>query len=336
MKVDGELPFGLGSKIPEAVRTLEEAGFDGAAAIETGHDPFLPLVLAAEHSRRIELMTAIAVAFARNPLTMAQIGYELNGYSQGRLILGLGSQIKAHIEKRFSMPWSHPAPRMREFIQAMRAIWAAWNDGQPLNFRGEFYTHTLMTPVFTPQRHEYGPPKVLVAAVGPLMTEVAAEIGDGVLVHPMTSERYLREVTLPTVEKAVKRAGKTRADVQLSYPVFVVSGTSEEAFERNRRAVRERIAFYASTPAYRGVLELHGWGGLQPELNLLSKQGRWQEMGTLIDDQMLDAFAVVAEPDRVVPILRQRYADLVDRVAVGFQFVEADRRKDLVRALQAA
>jgi probable F420-dependent oxidoreductase len=177
---------------------------------------------------------------------------------------------------------------------------------------------------------------VLVAAVGPLMTEVAVEAGDGVLIHPLTSERYLREVTLPIVEKSLAKAGKTRSDVQLAYPVFVVSGDNEETFAKTMRATRERIAFYGSTPAYRGVLDLHGWGDLQPELNLLSKQGRWKEMGDLIDDPMLDAFAVVAEPDQVVAKLRQRYTGLVDRVAVGFNFVAPDKRKELVRALQAA
>jgi probable F420-dependent oxidoreductase len=336
MKVDAELPFKASRKIAEAARTLEEIGFDGAAAIETGHDPFLTLMLAAEHSTRLELHTAIAVAFARSPMTLASTAYDLNGFALGRFTLGLGSQIKAHIEKRFSMPYSHPAARMREFIEALHAIWANWQEGTRLEFRGQFYNHTLMTPMFTPERHEFGPPKVLVAAVGPLMTEVAVEVGDGVLIHPLTSERYLREVTLPIVEKSLAKVGKTRADVQLAYPVFVVSGDTEETFVKTMRATRERIAFYGSTPAYRGVLDLHGWGDLQPELNLLSKQGRWKEMGDLIDDSMLDAFAVVAEPDQVAAKLRQRYTGLVDRVAVGFNFVARDKRKDLVRALQAA
>jgi probable F420-dependent oxidoreductase len=225
---------------------------------------------------------------------------------------------------------------MREFIEALHAIWANWQEGTRLEFRGQFYNHTLMTPMFTPERHEFGPPKVLVAAVGPLMTEVAVEVGDGVLIHPLTSERYLREVTLPIVEKSLAKVGKKRSDVQLAYPVFVVSGDNEETFTKTMRATRERIAFYGSTPAYRGVLDLHGWGDLQPELNLLSKQGRWKEMGDLIDDSMLDAFAVVAEPGEVVARLRQRYTGLVDRVAVGFNFVARERRKELVRALQAA
>jgi probable F420-dependent oxidoreductase len=335
MKVDAELPMGLSDKISQAIRDLEGMGYDGATTVETGHDPFLPLVLAAEHSERIQLMTSIAVAFARNPMSMASVAHDLNAYSKGRLLLGVGSQVRAHIEKRFSMPWSHPAPRMREFIQAMRAIWSAWNSGEKLDFRGEFYSHTLMTPVFTPRASEYGAPKVFLAAVGPLMTEVAGEVADGILVHPLTSERYLREVTLPTVEKGLKTSHRSRSDFELSYPVFVVSGRSEEEFEKNRKAIRERIAFYSSTPPYRGVLELHGWGDLQPELNHLSKQGKWQEMGTLIDDTMLDTFAVVAEPQEVVPRIKQRYGALVDRVTLSFPFAEESARPKLIEALHA-
>ena len=183
MKVDGELPMGM-NKITDRIGQMVKAGYTGAQTVETGHDPFLPLVLAAEHSRNIDLITAIAVAFARNPMNLAAIGNDLNAYSKGRFILGLGSQIRAHIEKRFSMPWSKPAARMREMIEAMRAIWANWYDGEPLNFRGEFYKHTLMTPVFTPTTSEHGPPRVFIAAVGPMMTQVAADLCDGIWCIP--------------------------------------------------------------------------------------------------------------------------------------------------------
>ena len=336
MKVDGLIEMGLSKDVPGRVAELEEAGYDGVAVAETANDPFLPLVLAAEHSRRAELITSIAVAFARNPMILASLANELQAYSQGRFILGLGSQIKAHIEKRFSMPWSHPAPRMREMIQAIRAIWATWHEGKTLNFRGEFYTHTLMTPVFTPQRHDYGPPKIFLAAVGPGMTEVAGEVADGILLHGFTTEKYLREVTLPAVENGLRKAGRSRQDFQVSFPIFVVSGANEESFQKAKKTIRERIAFYGSTPNYRGVLEAHGWGELQPELNLLSKQGRWQDMGTLIDDQVLDAFAIVAAPDQVPVRIRDRFSGLVDRVTVAFPFVEKSRRPDLVRTLKAA
>lgn len=335
MKVDGELPIGMDS-ISEQIRSLAGAGFTGAQTLETGHDPFLPLVLAAEHSEDIDLMTAIAVAFARNPLNLAAIGNDLNGYSEGRFILGLGSQIKAHIEKRFSMPWSHPAPRMREFIQAMQAIWANWYEGKTLDFRGEFYQHTLMTPVFTPKPSKFGPPRVFLAAVGPKMTEVAGDLCEGMLVHPLTSAHYLREHTLPVIEKCLSKRGLSRADFELSYPVFVVSGQTEEAFKKTRMAIKERIAFYASTPAYRRVLEAHGWEQLQPQLNLMSKQGRWQEMGNLIEDDILNTFAVVGEPEKIVPMIKERYSGLVDRITTNFNYAPLEQQAELVRELAEA
>lgn len=334
MKVDGELPIGMG-KITERVRELAAAGYTGVQSLETGHDPFLPLVLAAEHSKDVDLLTAIAVAFARNPLNLAAIGNDLNGYSGGRFILGLGSQIKAHIEKRFSMPWSQPAARMRELIQAMRAIWANWYDGEPLNFRGEFYQHTLMTPVFTPTPSESGPPRVFLAAVGPLMTAVAADLCEGMLVHPLTSTTYLREHTLPVIESGLRRRSLPRSDFELSYPVFVVSGQTEEAFNKAHQAIRQRIAFYASTPAYRRVLETHGWENLQPQLNMMSKQGRWEEMGDLIDEEMLNTFAVVGEPKDIVPQIRTRYSGLVDRITLNFSFAPPEQHPQLIRELAA-
>ena len=332
MKVDAPLHHNLAA-VPAQAAALEAAGFAGVQTVETGHDPFFPLLLTAEHSKGLDLTTAIAVAFARNPMNLAAIGNDLNGYSGGRFILGLGSQIRAHIERRFSMPWSQPAARMREFIAAMQAIWANWYQGEPLNFRGEFYQHTLMTPVFTPKPSDAGPPRVFLAAVGPLMTQVAADLCEGMLVHPLTSVSYLRDHTLPIIEAGLKRRGLSRRDFELSHGMFVVSGATEEAFRDNRRAVRERIAFYSSTPAYRTVLESHGWGDLQPELNQLSKQGRWVEMGELISEEMLDTFAVVGTPDRIVPMIRERFAGLVDRVTLDFSFAPADSRPALIRQL---
>jgi probable F420-dependent oxidoreductase len=233
--------------------------------------------------------------------------------TKGRFMLGLGSQIKPHITKRFSMPWSHPAPRMRELIMAMRAIWATWATGEPLAFRGEFYTHTLMTPFFDPGPNPYGNPKVLLAAVGELMTEVAGEAGDGLLVHGFTTERYLREVSLPALERGAAKAGKSRADLTVSYPGFVVTGANDADTEAADQAVRQQIAFYGSTPAYRPVLELHGWGDLQTELNTLSKRGEWVKMGELISDEVLDAFAVVAPIGQVATQVKARFGDCVDR-----------------------
>jgi probable F420-dependent oxidoreductase len=315
VKVDGILMAGGLQAVPAVARELEELGYDGAFSAETAHDPFFPLLLAAEHTERLELITGIAVAFARNPMTLANIGYDLQSYSQGRFVLGLGSQIKAHIEKRFSMPWSHPAARMRELILAMRAIWACWNDDEKLDFRGEFYRHTLMTPFFNPGPNAYGAPRVFLAAVGERMTEVAGEVADGILLHGFTTERYVREVSLPALERGWARAGKQRTDFEVSGPMFVVTGTNEEELERARQGTKQQIAFYGSTPAYRGVLELHGWGDLQGELNRLSKQGDWVTMGDLVTDEILETFAVVAEPEDVPRQLLARYGDVVDRIS---------------------
>ncbi|MHB1486683.1 MAG: LLM class F420-dependent oxidoreductase [Acidimicrobiales bacterium] len=314
MRVDGGIGGDL-KGVGEAAQAIEAAGYDGAWAAETGHDPFLALLLGAEHTTKLQLGTGIAVAFARNPMTVAALANDLQSYSQGRFMLGLGSQIKAHIEKRFSMPWSHPAPRMREFILAMRAIWACWQDGTNLDFRGDFYSHTLMTPFFNPGPHPYGAPKVFLAAVGERMTEVAGEVADGLLAHGFTTERYLKERTLPALERGLATAGRRRADFEISYPAFIVTGDTEAEMAQARTGVCRQIAFYGSTPAYRPVLELHGWGDLQTELNALSKQGQWAAMGELIDDDVLNAFAVVGNVDKVPALLRERFDGLVDRVS---------------------
>ncbi len=315
MKIDGGIPMTGIDTIATAARRLEEVGYDGGLTAEMSHDPFLPLVIAAEHTETLELGTGIAVAFGRNPMTLANLGYDLQTFSKGRFRLGLGSQIKAHIEKRFSMPWSHPAARMRELILAMRAIWASWNDGTPLDFRGEFYRHTLMTPFFVPGPNPYGDPRIQLAAVGERMTEVAGEVADGVILHAFTTRRYVEEVTLPALQRGFERAGRTRDDFEISGPLFIVAGTDEEEFVKARAGTKQQIAFYGSTPAYRGVLELHGWGDLQTELNGLSKQGEWVTMGALITDDILEEFAVVAEPEAVPKAMLARYGGIVDRLS---------------------
>jgi probable F420-dependent oxidoreductase len=315
MLVDGGISNDLTQAAGEA-RRAEEAGYDAVWSAETGHDPFLPLLIAAEHTTTIKMGTAIVVAFGRSPMTLANTGWDLNQFSKGRFYLGLGSQIKPHIEKRYSMPWSHPAPRMKEFISAMRAIWSSWQDRTKLDFRGDFYTHTLMTPFFDPGPNPYGAPKVLLAAVGGGMTKVAGEVADGMLVHGFTTEKYLREVTVPAVEEGLASSGRTRADFELSYPAFVVTGESAEDLAAAETGTRKQIAFYGSTPAYRSVLELHGWGDLQTELNTLSKRGEWDEMGRLIDDDVLDAFAVRGTPEEVPGLLQSRFGDVVDRISL--------------------
>ena len=337
MLVDGGLGLDLG-KAAQSARDGEAAGYDGLWTAETNHDPFLPLVLGAEATGRVELGTGIAVAFARSPMTLANTAWDLQAYSGGRLLLGLGSQIKAHITKRFSMPWSHPAPRMREFILAMRAIWTTWETGDKLDFRGDFYQHTLMTPFFDPGPNPHGQPKVFLAAVGQLMTEVAGEVADGMLCHGFTTESYLREVTIPSIERGLAKRGATLADgdFQLSLPAFVVTGTTEEEVARSAKGVREQIAFYGSTPAYRGVLEHHGWGDLQTELNALSKQGKWVEMGELIDDDILGTFAVRGEPSQIAPQLHDRFGCVVHRISFYAPYKAApDTWLPIIEALKA-
>jgi probable F420-dependent oxidoreductase len=314
MKIDGGLGGELRSAGANAARQ-EGQGYDGLWTAETSHDPFFPLLLASQQTERVELGTGIAVAFARNPMNLAQIAWDLQAASEGRFILGLGSQIKPHITKRFSMPWSSPAARMREMILAIRAIWTAWNDGSKLDFQGDFYTHTLMTPFFDPGPNPHGNAKIFLAGVGERMTEVAGEVCDGFLCHGFTTERYLREITLPALERGAAKAGRTLADIEISGPAFVVTGATEEEMAKSVAGTKQQIAFYGSTPAYRPVLELHGWGELQDELNAMSKQGQWKEMGELITDDILDTFAVVAEPEKLAAGINERYGDVVQRLS---------------------
>jgi probable F420-dependent oxidoreductase len=312
MDVDGGIGFDPAGVI-EAARLAERVGYDGLWSAEVSHDPFLPLVLAAEHTERIKLGTGIAVAFARNPMSLAVLANDLQTLSKGRFMLGLGSQIKPHIEKRFSMQWSHPAPRMRELILAIRAIWTSWSDGSRLAFRGEYYRHTLMTPMFDPGPNPFGAPRIFLAGVGEKMTEVAGEVADGMLAHGFTTERYLREVTVPALERGLAVGGRVRSDVEISYPGMVVTAPDQAGFAAAAKAVKTQLAFYGSTPAYRPVLELHGWGDLQTELNTLSKRGAWEEMAGLIDDEMLNTFAVVGELDDIAGMVRSRFEGIVDR-----------------------
>jgi probable F420-dependent oxidoreductase len=336
MKIDGMLMAAELGSMAERARTMEAIGYDGLLTAETQHDPFFPLLLAAEHTERLELGTCIAVAFPRSPMHLAHIGHDLQAYSKGRFILGLGSQIKAHIEKRFSSTFSQPAARMRELILATRAIWRSWEEGEPLRFEGQFYRHTLMTPFFNPGPSGYGPPRVFLAAVGERMTEVVGEVADGMFVHGFTTERYLREQTLPALERGLAKGGRSRTDLELSCPVFMVTGQSDADLEQASTAVRRQIAFYGSTPAYRPVLDLHGWGGLQDELNTLSKRGQWDEMGKLVTDEVLDTFAVTGTPEELPGLVHRRYGDLVDRLAFYAPYrTEAERWAGVVAAFKA-
>ncbi len=316
MKIDAPLLATDLAQVPAETREIERLGYDGTFTFEGPHDPFLPLLLAAEHGPRLELATAIAIAFPRSPMQLANVAHDLQVYSQGRFILGLGSQVKVHIEKRFGATWSRPVARMRELVQALHAIWRCWNDGVPLDFRGEFYRHTLMTPIFSPEPSPFGPPRVFLAGVGRPMTAVAGEVADGLFVHPFHSPDFIRQTTLPALATGFTRGGRTRDRFTIACQVIVVTGYTEDEVRQAETVSRMQLAFYASTPQYQVVLDTHGWGDVQPELNRLSKQGRWGEMGALIDDRMLETFAVCCAPEDVAARLRDRYAGLVDRLSL--------------------
>ena len=334
MKIDGGIAMQL-DKAAGVAQTLERRGYDGGWTGEISHDAFLPLLLAAEHTETLEIGTCIAVAFARNPMTIANVAWDLNAYSQGRFVLGLGSQIRAHIEKRFGMPWGKPVARMREFIAALDAIWSCWNDGTELRFEGEYYRHTLMTPMFVPEAQPYGTPRVFLAAVGEAMTELCGEVADGMHTHAFTTPRYIAEVSLPALQRGIEKAGRTRADVEICCPAFVVTGTTEEEMAAAATAMRRQISFYGSTPAYKGVLDVHGWGDLQPELRTLSMRGEWEAMGGLITDDILETFAVVEPLDRVAAAVRARYEGVVDRIMMGLPNATDEQAAQVLTELRA-
>lgn len=332
MKVDA--PIYSFDAPEDEVRRLEAKGYAGGFTYEGPHDPFFPLVLAARASERIDLYTAVAIGFARNPMILANIGWDLQAISKGRFILGLGTQIRPHVEKRFDMPWSKPATRMKEMVLAIKAIWNAWETKERLDFRGEIYSNTLMTPMFDPGEAPYGLPPIFLAGVGPRMTEVCGEVADGFFVHPFSTMRSFAELTLPAVDRGLARAGRDAKNFSISLQMMVCSGRDDEEMERSRAVTKQQIAFYGSTPAYRPVLECHGLGALQTELNALTKQGRWGEMSALIDDDLLEAIAVCAPIGEVAEAVRQRCQGRADRVSlVAHWSRDPDLWDDVVREL---
>lgn len=328
MKIDALAADEMG-RIGEFAARAESLGCDGILVPEVAHDPFLSLSIAAEHTGNIRLTTGVAVAFARNPMSIAVAASDLQRFSQGRFSLGLGSQIAAHITRRFSMEWSHPARRMREFVSAVRAIWSAWESQTPLDFHGDFYQHTLMTPVFDHGPSPYGWPPIHIAAVGPLMARTAGEVADGLMCHGFTTAEYLQEVTVPNLERGLERAGRSRNDVEVSVPVHYTIVDDESDLE----TARTTIAFYGSTPAYRPVLEHHGWGELGDELHRLSREGKWSSMSPLIDDEVLNAFCAVGTASEVLGTIGRRFGNTVDRLEIGIP--RDDHARDFIAALSA-
>lgn len=335
MKIDSSLMFEP-AKVAAMAAQLEETGFDGAYTFEGQSDPFISVAAAAMNTQKMELMTSIAVAFSRNPMNLAYLGNDLQNLSQGRFIMGLGAQVKAHIERRFSMPWSKPASRMREMVLAIKTIWDCWQSGEELRFEGEFYQHTLMPPVFAPQPSEYGVPKIFIAGVGPVMTEVAAEVGEGYFMHPFNTAKSMDELSLKAIDRGLDKAGKRREDYTVSAQVITATGLDEESMQAAIASARNQIAFYASTPAYLPVLECHGWEGLQARANQMMREGKWAELNDLIDDDLLNTFAVVGTPKEVASKIATRYQGKVERISPVVYQPDVPLLTELRREIAAA
>ena len=318
-----QLDHYLRSDLPNVVANaveLEALGFDGLYTAEGPHEPFLPLVLAGEHTNKTLLFSNIAVAFARSPMDLAQSADTLQRTTAGRFVLGIGSQIRPHIENRFSMTWGRPVLRMREMVGAIKAIQTAWQEQSQLNYRGEIYRHTLMTPFFDPGPNPYQPPPIWVAALGPRMTKMASEVGDGLLIHPFHSGLFVHDHVMPMVEEGLKDSSRERTEFTISATPIVSTGSTEEEQVQAQAAVRGMLGFYGSTPAYRVTLDAHGWGDLQNELHALTKAGRWSEVGAIIPDEVVDALVVQGEPHEIRDLLKKRYGTNVDRVGLSMPY----------------
>jgi len=315
VKIDGPFYAQLGDAAGEA-RRLAAIGYDGVYTLEGSWDPFFPLVMAAEHAPDLDIATGIAVAFPRNPVHLAYQAWDLQKFSNGKFLLGIGSQVKAHIENRFGVPFSPPAARMREYILALKAVFDCWQNGAPLDFRGEYFHHTLMTPMFNPGPLQCRPPPVLLGALGPRMTEVAGEVADGLIVHPFNSMPFLLEHALPAAQRGLEKSGRERGDFTVQVNAIVITGETAADRAVATESVRSLLGFYASTPAYRPPMAAVGYGELQPELNRLSKEGRWDELGSYIDDSFLDAFTTRGAPGDIGSALLDKYGAYADRLAI--------------------
>jgi probable F420-dependent oxidoreductase len=316
MKLDASIGFATPLKdVASLARSAEAIGFDAIWTSETQHDPFLPLTHVAASTSRLKFGTAVAIAFARSPMIVAHTAWDLAQQSQGRFILGLGTQVKAHIERRFGMMWTPPVPRLREYVQAMRAVWNTWQTGAKLNYRGEAYKLTLMSPFFAPGPIANPNIPIFIAGVGGPLCRLAGEVADGFHVHPYHTRQYLSEVVLPAIDAGAQKAGREQKSIEVATMAFVALNESEI------EAQRSQVAFYASTPSYRPVLDLHGWGSIGDQLSALAARGQWGEMPKLISDAMLEAFVIVATWDTLAGKLRAKYDGLLDRAGLYRPYV---------------
>ena len=317
MKLDAALAVEAArlSEAGKIARAAEAVGFGALWTPETKHNGFFPLLIAADHTAEIELGTAVAIAFARSPMVIAQEAWDLQTFSGGRFILGLGTQVKAHIERRYGMQWDPPVPKLRDYIKALRAIWNSWQTGEKLDYRGQFYNHTLMSPFFNPGPIADPHIPIYIAGVNEGLARLAGELCEGFHVHPFHSVAYLNGVVRPQIAAGAAKTGRAPSDVALVSSVFMITGPDEASMEGMRQFARDQIAFYASTPTYRVVLAAHGWEDVGEQLSRLAATRRWGEMGKLISDEMLDVFAVQAPFDRLGRAIKERYAGVLDRVS---------------------
>jgi probable F420-dependent oxidoreductase len=318
MRVETTVPLNDWRKIAEVARRAEQAGFDGIVSAEIQNDPFVPLAFAALATERIQLGTAIAVAFPRSPMVVANLGWDLQVHSGGRFVLGLGTQVKGHNERRFSVPWSAPAPRLREYVESLRAIWRTWQKGEPLAYEGKHYRFTLMTPEFSPPSTDLPPIPVTIAAVGPAMMKLAGRVCDGVRLHGFATRRYLEETAIPQVTAGLEESGRDRASFEFWGGGFICTGADEAEVARQVDETRYRVAFYGSTRSYHGVFAPHGWQDLGMKLHQLSKQGRWQEMAKEVPDDVVRTFAAVGTYAEIAKAIEARFGGVTDSVALGF------------------
>jgi probable F420-dependent oxidoreductase len=336
MRVFTTVPQGNLRRVPDAARAAEAEGYDGIISMENQHDPFLALAVAGVATERVELHTGVAISFARTPMAVAQVGWDLAGSTGGRFVIGLGSQVRGHNERRFSVPWSPPAPRMREYVQVMRAIWRCWKTGEKPAYEGQHYKFTLMTPNFTPPPIAAPPPPVMIAAVGPAMLKVAAEECDGVKLHGFCTRKYLTDAIMPRIEAGLAKAGRRRANYEISGGGFLATGPDDESVAKRFEWVRQRVAFYGSTPAYFPVLAVHKLEDLGHKLHAMSREGKWGEMAKEVPDDVAHLFAAVGRHDQIVGAIQERFGGIVDSLTLRGDGVgdAAEVPRDLVHDIR--